>query len=366
MARTTQLNISTDGGKMIQKKSQIKLSNYEIASFCRQMALLIKAGISPAEGIEILIQDSHDASAKRLLEQINHVLMSGEKFHVALEMNGSFPDYMVHMVTIGEESGTLDTVMNSLADYYEREESISTSIKSAVSYPLIMVFMMLVVVIVLIIKVLPIFQQVFTQLGTNMSGFSQSLLDLGNILNKYSIVMVAILVLIALLFIFFSSTDKGKKIFKGFLGKFVSTRKLMQELESARFASGMVLTLSSGMDTFEGLSLVGKLVETDEMKKKVENCRNLLLEGDSFPEALEKSNIFTSFYSQMVSVGFKSGSMDSAMQQIAERYEKETERKIYSFIAVVEPTLVILLSVIVGIILLSVILPLMGIMTTIG
>ncbi len=155
-------------------------------------------------------------------------------------------------------------------------------------------------------------------------------------------------------------------MFKVFLGKFGATKKLMQDLESARFASGMVLTLSSGMDTFEGLSLVSKLVETEEMKNKVENCKNLLLEGDNFPEALEKSNIFSSFYSQMVSVGFKAGSMDNAMQQIADRFEKETERKIYSLISVLEPTLVIVLSIIVGIILLSVILPLMGIMTTIG
>lgn len=351
---------------MIQKRSKVKLTNYEIASFCRQMALLIKAGISPVEGVEILMQDSHDNTAKRLLDQISHVLRSGEKFHVALEMSGSFPDYMVHMVTIGEESGTLDTVMNSLADYYEREENIATSIKSAVNYPLIMVFMMLVVVIVLIVKVLPIFQQVFAQLGTNMSGFSQSLLDFGNVLSNYSVLLVALLVIIAIFFVFFSSTDKGKELFKVFLSKFAATKNLMQELESARFASGMVLTLSSGMDTYEGLSLVSKLVETNDMKKKVEQCRNLLLEGDSFPEALEKSKIFSSFYSQMVSVGFKAGSMDSAMQQIAERYEKETDRKIFSFISILEPTLVITLSIIVGMILLSVILPLMGIMTTIG
>ena len=351
---------------MKQKRSKIKLSNYEIASFCRQMALLIKAGISPVEGIEILMQDSHDNSAKKLLDQISHVLRSGEKFHIALEMSGSFPDYMVHMVTIGEESGTLDTVLNSLADYYDREESISTSIKSAVSYPLIMVFMMLVVVIVLIVKVLPIFQQVFVQLGTNMSGFSQSLLDFGNLLSNYSFLLVAILIVVAFLYIFFAWTDKGKELFKAFLGKFAVTKSLMQELESARFASGMVLTLSSGMDTYEGLSLVGKLVETNEMKGKVKQCRDLLLEGDSFPEALEKSKIFSSFYSQMVSVGFKAGSMDNAMQQIADRYEKETDRKIYSFISVLEPTLVIVLSIIVGMILLSVILPLMGIMTTIG
>ena len=351
---------------MKQKSSKIKLTNYEISSFCRQMALLIKAGISPAEGIEILIQDTSDNTAKRLLEQIIHVLHSGEKFHVALEMSGSFPDYMVHMVTIGEESGTLDTVLNSLADYYEREESITTSIRSAVSYPMIMVFMMLVVVLVLIIKVLPIFQQVFSQLGTNMSGFSQSLLDFGNLLNRYSFLMVILLVILAFLVIFFSSTEQGKTSFKAILNRFAATKKLMQELESARFASGMVLTLSSGMDTYEGLSLVEKLVETKEMKNKVEDCRKRLIDGDSFPEALEKSSIFSSFYSQMVSVGFKSGSMDSAMQQIADRFEKETERKIYNFISILEPTLVIVLSIIVGMILLSVILPLMGIMTTIG
>ena len=350
-------------GKKITPK---KLSNYEISSFCRQMALLIKAGISPAEGISILIQDSHDKSGTALLESISQVLMSGEKFFVALDMSGVFPEYMVHMVTIGEESGTLDTVMESLADYYEREEAISSSIKNAVSYPLIMVFMMLIVVLVLIIKVLPIFEQVFAQLGTNMSGFSQSLLNVGTVLNKYSFVMVIILVIIAGLFFFFSSTEKGKELFKKLLGNLKSTKKLMQELESARFASGMVLTLSSGMDTYEGLSLVNKLVETKDMKDKIEVCRNLLIDGDSFPEALEKSNIFTSFYSQMVSVGFKAGSMDEAMKQIAKRFEAETERKIYSLISILEPTLVILLSIIVGMILLSVILPLLGIMTTIG
>ena len=119
-------------------------------------------------------------------------------------MSGVFPDYLIHMVTIGEESGTLDTVMESLAEYYEREEAIQSSIKSAVSYPLIMVFMMLVVVLVLITKVLPIFEQVFAQLGTNMSGFSQSLLNMGNALNKYSFVMIILIAIIVCLFVFFT------------------------------------------------------------------------------------------------------------------------------------------------------------------
>ncbi len=342
------------------------LNSSEISSFCRQMGLLLKAGIAPADGIDILTEDCQDASAKKIYDSISQVLHSGEKFHVALSMSEVFPEYMIHMVTIGEESGTIDTVMESLADYYDREDNIEASIKSAVSYPLIMVFMMLVVVLVLITKVLPIFEQVFAQLGTSMSGFSQSLLNLGNLLNRYSVAMIVVLVIIALVFLYFSSTASGKKNFKSFLRKFGPTKKLMQDIDTEHFASGMVLTLSSGMDTYEGLALVKKLVSSNDMKEKIEESRKMLLDGDSFPEALDKSGIFTSFYSQMISVGFKSGSMDQAMKQVSERIESSTEKKIYSLISVLEPTLVIVLSLIVGMILLSVILPLMGIMSTIG
>ncbi len=343
-----------------------RLNSYEVSSFCRQMSLLLQAGIAPADGIDILMEDTQDASARKIYESIGQVLHSGEKFHVALSMSEVFPDYVVQMVTIGEESGSIDTVMESLADYYDREENIESSIKSAVSYPLIMVFMMLIVVLVLITKVLPIFEQVFAQLGTSMSGFSQSLFNLGNALNRYSVVMVALLVIIAVGFIYFSMTTRGKDQLRVLLRKFGPTRRLMQEIETERFASGMVLTLSSGMDTYEGLSLVKKLVTSNELKEKIENCRNLLLDGDSFPEALQKSNIFNTFYSQMIMVGFKSGSMDRAMKRVSERIEHDTQKRIYTLISVLEPTLVIILSVIVGMILLSVILPLMGIMSTIG
>ncbi len=343
-----------------------KLNSYEISSFCREMALLLQAGIAPGDGIDILAEDTTDASARKIYDSISQVLHSGEKFHVALSMSEVFPDYVIHMVTIGEESGSMDTVMESLAEYYDREESIESSIKSAVSYPLIMVFMMLVVVLVLITKVLPIFEQVFTQLGTSMSGFSQSLLNLGNALNRYSVIMVAILVILAVCFIYFAMTTSGKEQLRNLLRKFGPTKRLMQEIETERFSSGMVLTLSSGMDTYESLALVKKLVTSDELKDKIDKCREMLLDGDSFPEALEKAEIFNSFYSQMIQVGFKSGSMDQAMKRVAERIEHDTQKRIYSLISVLEPTLVIILSIIVGMILLSVILPLMGIMSTIG
>ncbi|MCR4764514.1 MAG: type II secretion system F family protein [Lachnospiraceae bacterium] len=350
----------------MKKTTQRQLSNYEISVFCRQTTMLLKAGIAPALGIDILMQDTEDPKGRALLEQIQAPLREGANYHDAIAATGAFPEYVLNMIAIGEQSGTLDTVMESLANYYEREDNIRANLRSALSYPLVMIGMMFIVIIVLITQVLPIFSQVFAQLGTSMNAFSQSLLNLGANLNRYSFILIGIIILIALLFYYFSATKSGRQRFIAFASKFGPTRSLYEGIAAGRFASGMALALSSGMDTFNGLDLTLKLVENKEISEKIEKCRKLIVEGESFPDALTQSDIFSKLYARMVSVGFRSGSMDVVMGQIAERYERDTDRRIYSIIAVLEPTLVIILSLIVGLILLSVILPLMGIMSSIG
>ena len=150
------------------------LSNEEIASFCGQTALIIKAGIGPAEGMEILKQDTHDPKGQELLSRISDSCRRGSSFHEALLETGLFPDYVIKLIALGEESGNTDDVLTSLSEYYEREQTIADSIKSAVTYPFIMITMMFLVIVVLIVKVLPIFAQVFEQLGTQMSPFATS------------------------------------------------------------------------------------------------------------------------------------------------------------------------------------------------
>ena len=128
----------------------------------------------------------------------------------------------------------------------------------------------------------------------------------------------------------------------------------------------MALTISSGMDTFSSLDMVSELTEHNGMQAKIAACKRSIEEGSNFAEALTSANIFSNLYSRMVSVGFRTGSIDTVMQKIADAYDRETERKIRSIIGILEPTLVIILSLIVGLILMSVIFPLMGIMSSIG
>lgn len=343
-----------------------QLNNSELATFCNQTALLLKSGITPQDGMELLLNDAPPGDGQLLLREILEHSKKGNNFTESLRITKAFPDYMVNMAAIGEESGNLDTVMQSLSEYYEREETIAGNIRSAVTYPFIMIIMMLFIVLVLITKILPLFNQVFIQLGTEMSGFSGSLLRMGSFAKTFTLIIIAVLVIAVLLYNILSKTDKGRILFTRFFSSFPITKSFYNHMICCRFADGMALTLSSGMDTFQSLDLVYKLVEQKEMQEKIDICKQSIMNGDSFAEALLKGNIFSNLYSRMIAIGVKAGSVDVVMQKIAADYEKENDKKVQTFISTIEPTLVIILSLTVGLILMSVILPLLGIMTSIG
>lgn len=347
-------------------KNQKLLTNSEIASFCSQTAMILNAGITPAEGMNILLADTKDPKGKAILEEILSSCRQGESFCHALTATGVFPDYVLHMVELGEESGNLDDVMKSLSSYYEREESVAESIRGAIRYPFIMIGMMFLVIFILLTKVLPIFNQVFIQFGSEMTGISSSLLSLGNSLNRYSLLLLILLIVCALLYLIGFRTRGGKRISRRFLTVFPLTKGFYEKVAAGRFASGLAMTLSSGLDTYNSLDMVSALVENRHMEEKIAVCKQNLENGDNLSEALTKSNIFSNLYSRMVAVGFKTGAIDLVMEKISENYERETDKKLQSIISILEPTLVIILSLIVGLILLSVILPLMGIMSSIG
>ena len=346
--------------------TQSKLTDEELASFCSQMSILLHAGITPIEGIRIMLSDTKDQSGKKLLQAIIDAVNEGSSFAESLQVVGVFPDYVVNTIKLGEEAGSLDDIMSSLSAYYEREAAISDNIRSAITYPLVMIVMMFAVIIILITKVLPIFNQVFVQLGSEMTGFAASLLHFGDVLKTYSVVFIALLVVLIALYFYVSKTAHGRKVAKNCARKLHLFKGFYDGIAAGRFASGMALALSAGLDTFAGLNLVSKLLEHKKTEKKVEICKERLLDGDNFAEALKEAAIFSNVNNRMVAVGFKTGEIDKVMTKIADEYEKKAERKINEIISVIEPTLVIILSIIVGLILLSVILPLMGIMTTIG
>ncbi len=339
-------------------------SNIELSSFCGQTALILKSGISVTEGLTIMLEDAASPDEKEVLEGLLEGVQETGQLYQAMEKLEIYPSYMLHMVQIGEETGTLDEVMEALQNHYEREESIGRSIRNSVTYPLIMTGMMAVVIVVLLVKVMPIFNQVFIQLGTEMTGFSRVLMDMGTIINRYAIVFIAILVIIAGLAVYCTRTASGRSLLQKLGYKLRFTRVIYEELAACRFASGMALTLSSGLNPERSMELVHSLNDDALFQKKLDLCQNEINDGKDLSQALFTSGMFTGIYARMASIGSKTGAMDQVMEQIAELYQDDIDTRMNNILAILEPTLVILLSLIVGVILLSVMLPLMGIMSS--
>ncbi len=240
-------------------------------------------------------------------------------------------------------------------------DAIAQGVKSAVTYPLIMIGMMLLIVVVLLVKVMPIFNQVFLQLGTEMTGFSRGILTLGTVLSQYAAVFILLLALLLGAILYLSKSHKGRRLAKTWAAHFILTRGLNEKIAMGRFAAGLAMTIASGLSGEESLSLAAQITEHPAILAKLTQAQAAMAQGQSLSEALLSAHLFSGVYAKVLSIGDKSGSMDEAMDQIATQYSEEVDQSIEGTLSVLEPTLVAILSVMVGLILLSVMFPLLGI-----
>ena len=341
------------------------LSDAELAAFSGQMALILKSGISAFEGISIMREDAASEDDRAILNRIYSEMESSGFFASALKAAGVYPDYYVNMVEIGERTGNLDTVMRSLETHYDREAAIKKSTRNAVFYPLILAAMMFVVIVVLLVKVMPVFNDVFLGLGAEMTGLPAVLMNLGGVIRNSAVGLVIVLCVVILLIYLATRTGKGHAVVKK-LGRHIpSVRSSNQAIASCRFADAMSMTLSAGLTPEESVELAETLNEDPDFRVRLETCRKDMADGKRFSDCLHDSGIFSGVYARLVSIGGKTGMMDEVMAQIADMYQEEIDARLNNRLAVIEPALVIVVSAVIGVILLSVMFPLLGIMSSI-
>jgi len=330
-----------------------------------ELGLILQAGISVNEGFLLVAEDEEDAKIRDLLMDIFKRLESGEELSLSMEKSTSFPKYMLDMIRIGENTGSLESIFKGLSLYYQRQENIFASIKSAVVYPIILFMMIIVVIGVLIIKVLPIFNDVFNQLGSTMSKTAMGFLIIGESIKNGRLVIFIVAGIIVLAGIAIAFNKSVNEKFNFVLGRIMSKTSLGKEIALARFASVMAMGFSAGLDMDASLEMAEKLNKNSAISEDISKCRNIIATDKSFFEAMKEINLLPPLYTRMLSIGIKTGTSDEVMEDIANRMEIDVNNKIDSVIGKVEPVLVVVMSVLVGLILLSVMLPLMGIMSSI-
>ena len=234
--------------------------------------------------------------------------------------------------------------MKGLAAYYEREENTMQDIRSAISYPLMILCMLLTIMLVMIVKVMPVFNQVYEQLGSQITGPAAVLLKAGQVLKQY-LVIPAVFICIFVAGVWW----------------------LVKRLNSARISSALSMALQSGMDYGRAFDMAAALVDGDEeTKKKLLDSKEKMFEGESFSKVIKETQIYSPLHARMIMIAERTGEADQALSKIAVQVDEEVTAEIQNFVSVIEPTMVIILSILVGALLLSVMMPLMGILSVIG
>ena len=347
--------------------SQKVFSSSYISELCMELYLIVRAGIPFQEGIALLMEDETEKDAKAFLENLYLQMDAGVPLAEAFRQNKAFPHYAAEMIAIGQRTGHLEKVFYALANYYERVAQIKQSIYNIIWYPMILLTMMLFVVVVLLVKVMPIFADVFAQLGAELSPAAQMLLQLGQAIGSYGLYGFVILMVVMIVIVILYKKTSFSVFVQQRFAQITATWKVNKLLLSSRLAEALVLTLSSGITIDEALDWAGKLIQNQTVQEQIANCKKtMLLEGKSFADACMEHRLFSPTYCRMIAVGFRTGDIDAVMSEVARRVAGEADDALDALLNRIEPTLVIILSLMVGFILLSVMLPLMGLMTAIG
>ena len=341
----------------------MKLTMSEKYMFCNQMAMILESGFSLNQGVTMVYEEMDDKNIKGVLQEVAKYLDEQVSFSEAIDLTKAFDDYMVNLVKVGETSGNLDDVMQSLSEYYARIDDITNKLKQALTYPIILIIMMVVVVGIIVFKVLPIFKDVLNGLGSDLSSNANSFMEFGQI---FSLICFAVLLVLVIVIIagYLYQRVTHVNVLSNVVQKSFLTRKLSRALNKAQITYALSLFISSGYDLQEAMKFVPKLVDDKQLRANLEKCNEDLINGDSFVEVIKKYQIYQGMQLNMIQVGFKTGQVDIIMKQLSNSFQEEVSRAIDQFLNIIEPTIVTLLSLVVGIVLMSVMLPLISIMSS--
>ena len=346
---------------------EIRLSHEDVGELCLALFHLYHAGIGAGDALALLAEDHAVPAVGELLSQMSARADEGQPLGRVFCAAGCFPAYVYGLLDVGEQMGRTEEALGALAAYYQGRARMARRLKAALLYPSILLCVMLAVVVILLVWVLPVFNDVYTQLGSRLTGVAGGLLAMGRALRgalpALCVVLAAVAVFAALTAALPGLRDRLLDRWKRARGD----RGLARMIYTARFAQALAMGMSSGCSDREAVELAtGLSDDVPAFRLRCQDCLARLDGGETLASALRETGLLSRAESRLLEAGMRGGAGETAMGQIAQRLLEESEESLEGLAAAVEPTLVTVMSVLVGIILLTVMLPLMHIMTSIG
>jgi len=342
------------------------LSAEEIAVFCEQISLMLGSDIPLSEGIEALSEDWRGTRSAKALDAMNEQMQMSGSLAASVEAAGVFPEYMVGMVRVGEEAGQLDRVMRGLADHYAREAQVRRDTSSAVRYPLTLIAVMALVVLVLVLRVLPIFEQALLSLAGDLPGYSSSMMRMGQAAGIAVFAVMVVLLAGALAIWLLTRGGRRPGLRRKLLHMIPALDRLQRLMTAQRFSSVLSMLLSGGFPLEQALELMPSVFEGEQERTVTRAVCDKVLDGQTVYDAVAAAGIYDTLHLRMIKMGFTTGQADAAFEKVAQLESSEIEEATGRLIALIEPLLVVVLSVMIGAILLAVMMPLASVLSAIA
>lgn len=357
-----------------RKKFEIKISSpkkkvglRDLSVFNRQLSVMFNAGLPITQGLGILATQQKNKYFQEVLLDVRKDVEAGANFSNALKKHPKvFNELYCSMIQAGEASGNLDTILLRLSDYIENIAKLAGKVKSAMAYPIIVLIIAVVLTSVIMLKVIPIFAEMFENLGASLPVPTQVVMKISNFMRHNFLYIVIGMVGLVVAFRSYNATYKGKRVIDTIKLKTPIFGVLLLKVGIARVTRTLETLLNSGVEIIESMTITAKTAGNSIIEDTVMKSRSAVQEGKPLGEAWEEAKLFPFMVTQMVSVGEQTGALSSMLGKIADFYDEEVEHAVDALISMMEPLLILILGLLVGGIVIAMYLPMFALVGQLG
>lgn len=344
-----------------------KVGERDIVIFTRQFATMIDAGLPLVQCLEILASQAENKTLGKTLETVQNDVEGGSAYAEALGRHPKiFDELYVNMVAAGEAGGILDTILSRLAAYIEKAMALKKKVKSAMVYPITILFVAVGVVAILMVFVIPKFAAMFVGMGGELPAITQMVIDMSHFAASYRmVVLIAAFFGVSYLFKRYYATVGGKRRMDGLFLKGPIVGPLIRKVAVAKFTRTLGTMLSSGVPLLDALEICAKTAGNKVVEEAVLFTRDSISEGKTIADPLEESGVFPPMVVQMISVGEATGALDAMLSKIADFYDDEVDTAVDALTSLMEPVMMVFLGGAIGFVVIAMYLPIFK-MATLG
>jgi len=352
--RPMQINIKLPGFSSIQQK--------DLVIFTRQFATMIDAGLPLVQCLDILAGQLDNLAFREVLSKVKAKVESGSTLADALGDHPKvFDTLYVQLVAAGEIGGILDTILNRLAQYIEKNEKLKSKVKGAMVYPSVVLIVAVGVTVVLLLFVTPTFEKMFKDFGGAMPAPTQIVIDLSKWLQHYGLYLVGTLIGVAFVFTAWKNSVRGRQQWDAFVIRTPIFGPLIRKVAVARFTRTLGTMISSGVPILDALEVVAKTAGNSVVEKAIRYTKEKISEGKTIVQPLAETKVFPPMVVQMIGVGEATGAMDQMLTKIADFYDDEVDAAVAAITSLIEPVMMVFLGGVVGGFLVAMYLPIFSI-----